>query len=284
MEGERERWGWRWIDRGIVLSFVPVSLHMEGWGDGEGRERVVHMSRLDFSLLPFERTILCLSSLHHDYLLLDPLAPPYLLRYAPPLLREEPHVRVLIHLEPLESGPDTFSYEVGAAGVGSEGEGEYFKGFRDVEADVGDAVEGERVDDGEDGDLDSGEVECGCHSLRESNSSVHLVGREGAGTHGNGKDGRHPLEVHGILPVPEDLGHDNLLRPLDPKRLCQLPQVDRRGFSDREDGVGEPCHAEVAQLVVEELHAELLGEEGDVFDDCLTDSPLLVLGELNDGR
>jgi len=73
-------------------------------------------------------------------------------------------------------------------------------------------------------------------------------------------------------------GDNSLLRPFDSKHFCQLPQVDRCGFSDREHRVSQPSHTEVRELIVEELNAELFREERNVFDDRLSDSPLFVFG------
>lgn len=109
-----------------------------------------------------------------------------------------------------------------------------------------------------------------------------LSDRQRRRTHGDGKDGGHAEEVVGVVTHGEDLGDDGDLGPVDAKDLGELAQVDRRGLADAEDGVAEPVHAEVTELVVEELDAELLGEEGDVLDDRLAHAPLLVLGELDD--
>lgn len=91
------------------------------------------------------------------------------------------------------------------------------------------------------------------------------------------------MEVVDVLAHLHDLGDDGLLGPLDAKHLGQLAQVDGRRLADRKDGVAEPAHAEVGELVVKEGDAELLGEQRDVLDDGLPDAPLLVLGELDDG-
>lgn len=107
--------------------------------------------------------------------------------------------------------------------------------------------------------------------------------RERKETHSDGKDGGHPEQVVDIVTHSEDLGDDGALGPLDSKHLCQLPQVDRRGLPNRKDWVPKPSHAEVGELVVKELDAELLGEERDVLDDGLSHAPLLVFGELDDG-
>lgn len=56
------------------------------------------------------------------------------------------------------------------------------------------------------------------------------------------------------------------------------------GFTDREDGIAQPPHAEITQLLIEKLDAQLAGQEGDVFDDSKTHAPLLVLGQLDNSR
>lgn len=81
----------------------------------------------------------------------------------------------------------------------------------------------------------------------------------------------------------DDLGQDRSLGPVHTENVGQLFQVDRGRLSDAKDGVSQPGHAEAPELFVKELHAELRREEGNVFDDGLTDTPLLVLGELHDG-
>jgi hypothetical protein len=106
--------------------------------------------------------------------------------------------------------------------------------------------------------------------------------KEKVETHGDSEDSRHAVKVVNVLAHLNNLRDDSLLRPLNPKHLRQLPQVDRRGLTNREDGVAKPAHAEVGELVVEELHAELLCQQGDVLDDGLSDAPLLVFREFDD--
>lgn len=81
----------------------------------------------------------------------------------------------------------------------------------------------------------------------------------------------------------DDLGQNGSLGPIDTENVGQLFQVDRGRLSDAKDGVSQPGHAEAPELFVEKLHAELRCEEGNVLDDGLTNTPLLVLGELHDG-
>jgi hypothetical protein len=71
--------------------------------------------------------------------------------------------------------------------------------------------------------------------------------------------------------------------PLDAKDVRQLFEIDRGGLADGKDGIAEPGHAELAELVIEKVDAELRGEQGNVFNDGLADAPLFVLGELHHG-
>lgn len=80
-----------------------------------------------------------------------------------------------------------------------------------------------------------------------------------------------------------DLGDDGLVGPLNTEDLCELLQVLGRSLADGENSVAEPAHAQTAELFVKELDAELRSKKGNVFDDCETDTPLLVLSELDNG-
>lgn len=80
-----------------------------------------------------------------------------------------------------------------------------------------------------------------------------------------------------------NLGNDCLVGPFNTEDFSELLQVLGRRFTDGENSVAQPAHAQAAKLLVEELYAELRGEEGDVFDDSEANAPLLVFGELNDG-
>ena len=112
-------------------------------------------------------------------------------------------------------------------------------------------------------------------------SSNFKTERERKETHSDCKDRGHAEEVVGVVAHGEDLGDDGDLGPVDAKNLGELAEVDRRGLTDGEDWVAEPVHAEVPELVVKELDAELLREEGDVLDNGLAHAPLLVLGEFD---
>ena len=79
------------------------------------------------------------------------------------------------------------------------------------------------------------------------------------------------------------LRDDGALSPVDTEHFRQLPQVLSGSLSDREDSVSEPAHAKIAQLLVKELDSKLAGKEGDVFNDSKANTPLLILGQLNNG-
>jgi hypothetical protein len=86
-----------------------------------------------------------------------------------------------------------------------------------------------------------------------------------------------------VFPHIHDLWDNRLFCPFNTKHIRQLFQVYRRSFSDGENGIAKPCHTQGTQLIVKELNAELGSDEGNVFDDGLSDSPLLVLREFHDG-
>lgn len=78
--------------------------------------------------------------------------------------------------------------------------------------------------------------------------------------------------------------NDSPSGPLDAEDLGQLLEVDGCALTNAENVVSEPTHAKVAELVVEELDAELRREERNVLNDGLSHAPLLVFGKVNDGR
>jgi hypothetical protein len=55
-------------------------------------------------------------------------------------------------------------------------------------------------------------------------------------------------------------------------------------FTNGEDGVSQPAHAEVAKLLIEELDTKLASQKGNVLDNGKSYSPLLILSELYDCR
>jgi hypothetical protein len=80
-----------------------------------------------------------------------------------------------------------------------------------------------------------------------------------------------------------DLRDNGIARPLNTEDFRKLLEVLSRSFTDRENRVAKPAHAQAAQLLVEEFDAKLRCEQRNVFDDCEPDAPLLVFGELHDG-
>ena len=84
-----------------------------------------------------------------------------------------------------------------------------------------------------------------------------------------------------MLSHSHNLGNNRALGPFDSEYLGQLSQVGGSGLTNREDGVTKPPHAKVTKLLIEEFNAQLAGKQRDIFDDGKTDSPLLVLGQLD---
>ena len=76
-------------------------------------------------------------------------------------------------------------------------------------------------------------------------------------TYGYSEAGRHPVKVIGMLAHGHDFRHDGIVGPLYTKHFSELLQVLRGGLADREDGVAKPAHAKAAELLIEELDAEL---------------------------
>lgn len=69
--------------------------------------------------------------------------------------------------------------------------------------------------------------------------------------------------------------------PVHPKHLDQILQVDGSGLPDGEHNIPKPRHTEVAELLIEELLAKLSGEQGNIFDDRLPNTPLFVRCQLD---
>lgn len=81
-----------------------------------------------------------------------------------------------------------------------------------------------------------------------------------------------------------DLWNDGLIRPLDTKDFRKLLEVMGCSFTDRENGVTQPGHTECCQFLVKELDTELTCQKRDVLDNRQSNSPLLVLGKLDNCR
>lgn len=82
----------------------------------------------------------------------------------------------------------------------------------------------------------------------------------------------------------QDPRDDCRLCPFHTKHICQFLEVDGRRFTNRKDGIAQPVHAQCAELVVEKVDTELGRKEWNVLDDGLSDSPLFVFCELDNGR
>lgn len=79
----------------------------------------------------------------------------------------------------------------------------------------------------------------------------------------------------------DHLGDDRLVRPFNTEDFCEFLEVLCGSLSDREDCVTQPAHAEIAELFIEKLDAELARKKGYVFDDSQAHTPLLVLSQLH---
>lgn len=78
-----------------------------------------------------------------------------------------------------------------------------------------------------------------------------------------------------------DLRDDVGLAPINAKELGQALEVVHGGLADGGNDITEPRHAQVGQLLVEEIDSQLLGEQGHVGDNGEADPPLTILSELN---
>lgn len=96
--------------------------------------------------------------------------------------------------------------------------------------------------------------------------------------------GCHPVQVVGVVTHSHNLGDDSLAGPLNTENLSKLLQVVSSRFTNGEDGVSQPAHAQVAKLLIEELDTKLASQEGNVLDNGKSYSPLLILSELYDCR
>lgn len=189
-------------------------------------------------------------------------------------------VEIRVVLELGEVGDDVFLDELETFGGGdcwlvlrevlegavvwelAEGGDEDIVGLCDVEAYVWDLVLDEFGDHWEDGLFNDLHVDCW-------------------GEGGDCKTGCHAVQVVSLIAHGHDFGYNRLSRPLDAKDFCEFLEVESGGLTNAEDGVAQPGHAEISELLVEELDAQLGGEKRDVLDDGETDTPLLILGELN---
>lgn len=100
-------------------------------------------------------------------------------------------------------------------------------------------------------------------------------------THGNGKAGGHAVKIVRMLAHSHHLRNNRLLRPIDAKDLCELLEILSGRLTNGKNGVTEPAHAEITQLLIEKFDTKLASKKGNVFDDSETHSPLLVLGQLD---
>lgn len=100
----------------------------------------------------------------------------------------------------------------------------------------------------------------------------------------NGKARGHPVKVVGVVAHSHNLGDDSLTGPLDTKDLSKFLQVVSSRFTDGEDCISKPAHAQVTELLVEKLDTKLAGQERDILNNGKSYPPLLILSELYDCR
>ena len=93
---------------------------------------------------------------------------------------------------------------------------------------------------------------------------------------------RHTHQIVALRAHIDNLGKDTRLGPIWTKHNHQLSKIVNRSFSDRIDAISQPRHAQVAQLFIKELQSKLMSEQRNILNDCQTNSPLLVFGQLND--
>ena len=96
--------------------------------------------------------------------------------------------------------------------------------------------------------------------------------------------GRHTVQVVRMFSHSHDFWDDGLFGPVYSKDLGELLQILCSCFADGEHGIAKPVHTKAGELLVEEIHAQLTSEQRNVLDDGQPDTPLLVLGQLNDCR
>lgn len=98
------------------------------------------------------------------------------------------------------------------------------------------------------------------------------------------KASRHSVKVVGMLAHGHDLRDDSFAGPLYAKYFSELFEVLSGCLSYREDSVTKPAHAEIAKLLIEEFHTKLARKKRNVVDNGQSHAPLLVFGQLNNGR
>ena len=74
------------------------------------------------------------------------------------------------------------------------------------------------------------------------------------------------------------------LCPFVAKLLDELLQVVGGGLADGEHMIEQPVSVQVIEFLVEELYAQLTGQQRHVLDNGETHTPLGVLGQLDNGR
>lgn len=84
-----------------------------------------------------------------------------------------------------------------------------------------------------------------------------------------------------MLSQGNDLRDNRRFGPFFPEYFCELLKILSSCLSNGENSVTKPPHTKIAKLLIEELHPELTGKKGNVFDYGKADSPLLVFSQLD---
>jgi len=80
------------------------------------------------------------------------------------------------------------------------------------------------------------------------------------------------------------LGHNLSPSPLYTEYLRKFLQIDGRGLPNAVHSIPQPRHAQTRELLIEELFAQLRGQQRDIFNDRLSYPPRFILRKLDDGR
>lgn len=81
-----------------------------------------------------------------------------------------------------------------------------------------------------------------------------------------------------------NLWNDGFVCPFNTEDFSQFLEVVCCCFTDRENRITQPAHAESRELLIEELNTQLACQERNVLDDGQSNSPLLVFCKLDNSR
>eukprot|EP00128_Syssomonas_multiformis_P009478 Colp12_sorted_trinity150504_noHs@19184 len=94
----------------------------------------------------------------------------------------------------------------------------------------------------------------------------------------------HTVKVVRVSAHLQDLGNDGTLSPLSTEGLGETLQIKCGSLTNGVDAITQPCHTQVAELLIEKFDTQLAGQERSVLNDGKTNTPLAIFGQLNDGR